>query len=112
MNAHFLLMSESNATDDTTKLLQKLQSGAITLEECQKELKSKKTETGVTYKVSPKGCISFYGIRRMPISLYKQELEAIIRAILEINEETGLPAYNQTFRDFLESHEGKLSIKE
>jgi hypothetical protein len=48
----------------------------------------------------------------MPISLYKQELEAIIRAILEINEETGLPAYNQTFRDFLESHEGKLSIKE
>lgn len=100
----------SNITDTTTKLLQKLQNGEITLEDCQKELKSKKTETGVTYKVSPKGCISFYGIRRMPISLYKQELEAVIGAILEATE-CGIP-YNQTFQEFLESNEGKLSVKD
>lgn len=102
-------MSKSeNASDTTTKLLQKLQNGEITLEDCQKELKSKKTETGVTYKVSPKGCISFYGIRRMPISLYKQELEAVIGTILEI--ESGIP-YNQAFLDFIENNEGKLSLK-
>jgi len=99
----------SNATDATTKLLQKLQNGEITLDECQQELKTKKSETKVTYKVSPKGCISFYGIRRMPISLYKQELESILCAIMD--DGAGIP-YNSTFSQFLQDNEGKISIKE
>jgi hypothetical protein len=101
----------SNATDATTKLLQKLQNGEITLDECQQELKTKKSETKVTYKVSTKGCISFYGIRRMPISLYRQELESILGAIMEIDDETGIP-YNATFSQFLEDNEGKISVKD
>jgi len=101
----------SNATDATTKLLQKLQNGEITLSECQQELKAKKSETKVSYKVSPKGCISFYGIRRMPISLYRQELESILGSIMELDDETGIP-YNATFTQFLEDNEGKISVKE
>lgn len=29
-------------------------------------------------KLSEKGCLSFYGLRRMPISIYPAELEAIL----------------------------------
>lgn len=97
----------SNATDATTQLLQKLQNGEITLDECQQELKTKKSETKVTYKVSPKGCISFYGIRRMPISLYLQELESILNAIMDDDV-----SYNTTFTQFLKDNEGKISVKD
>jgi len=97
----------SNATDATTQLLQKLQNGEITLDECQQELKTKKSETKVTYKVSPKGCISFYGIRRMPISLYQQELESILNAIMDDDV-----SYNTTFTQFLKDNEGKISVKD
>lgn len=97
----------SNATDATTQLLQKLQNGEITLDECQQELKTKKSETKVTYKVSPKGCISFYGIRRMPISLYQQELESILNAIMDDDV-----SYSTTFTQFLKDNEGKISVKD
>jgi hypothetical protein len=103
----------SNANDATTTLLQKLQNGEITLEDCQKELKTKKSDSSVTYKVSTKGCISFYGIRRMPISLYKQELEAILSTILNIDDtETVEIPYNEIFQAFLDDNEGKISVKD
>ena len=94
--------------DKTTDLLQKLQSGEITLEDCQKELKhSQKNEGDVTYKVASKsGCICFYGLRRMPISIYKEELEKIFNAVLNEGYD-----YNETFKAFLEENEGKLSVK-
>lgn len=98
-------------SDSTTKLLQKLQNGEITMEECQNGLKATGGSTGtptVTYKVSPKGCISFYGIRRMPISLYKQELEKVLNAVLDTTE---VP-YGEVFSAFLEENEGKLSIRD
>lgn len=96
-------------SDKTTDLLQKLQSGEITLDECKKTLnQTQKVQTQVHYKVSPKGCISFYGIRRMPISLYPQELELILAAILKNQPEQ---LYNQQFSDFLSENIGKLSIK-
>ena len=83
--------------DETTSLLQKLQNGEITLEECNKLIRAKDTKSTptITYKKSPKGCISFYGIRRMPISLYRKELEDMLQTITE--EFT----YNQAFNDFL-----------
>ena len=31
----------------------------------------------VSFKATPKGCIGIYGLRRMPISLYKDELQKI-----------------------------------
>ena len=95
----------SNANDTVTKLLQKLQSGEMTLEACNKAVNEEKASSSVTWKVSTKGCISFYGVRRMPISLYKQELETILKAILEDIE------YNKSFQSFLEDNEGMLSVK-
>ena len=94
--------------DKTTDLLQKLQSGEMTLEDCQKELKqTQKSEGDVTYKVAAKsGCICFYGLRRMPISIYKEELEKIFNAVLNEGYD-----YNETFNAFLEENEGKLSVK-
>lgn len=89
----------SNTSDTTTNLLQKLQNGEITLEACQQQLKSKQTsEKTVTYKCSPKGCISFYGLRRMPISLYKEELIKILGTIMDCEGE--MP-YDKAFKDFL-----------
>jgi hypothetical protein len=94
--------------DKTTELLLKLQSGEITLDECQKTLnKTQPVSKQIHYKVSTKGCISFYGVRRMPISLYQQELESILNAILEPGE----PNYNQEFRAFIEDNNDKLSTK-
>ena len=39
----------------------------------------------VTYKVSPKGAISFYGMRRMPITLYREELDQLIKQLTLIH---------------------------
>lgn len=97
-------------SDETTKLLQKLQNGELSLDDCQKELKSKTTQKAVTYKVSKKGCISFYGIRRMPISLYLQELESILKVILDIDGDE-MP-YGETFQSFVDENDGNLSVKE
>jgi predicted RNA-binding protein len=54
-------------------ILKKLSNNEITPEEAETMLEEKE----VTLKVTPKGCIGIYGLRRMPISLYKEELEKI-----------------------------------
>jgi hypothetical protein len=90
--------------DETTALLQKLQNGEITLEECNKLIRAKETpKSAITYKLSTKGCISFYGLRRMPISLYPKELEDILKTI------TDQVTYNQAFTEFLVTNFGSDS---
>lgn len=55
------------------EILEKLANNEITPEEAEIMLETKE----ITFKVTPKGCIGIYGLRRMPISLYKEELEKI-----------------------------------
>lgn len=55
------------------EILEKLANNEITPEEAETMLETKE----ITFKVTPKGCIGIYGLRRMPISLYKEELEKI-----------------------------------
>ena len=55
------------------EILKKLANNEITAEEAEEMLESKEA----TFKVTPKGCIGIYGLRRMPISLYKDELQKI-----------------------------------
>lgn len=55
------------------EILEKLANNEITPEEAETMLETKE----ITFKVTPKGCIGIYGLRRMPISLYKDELEKI-----------------------------------
>lgn len=74
------------------ELLMKLQSGAITLEECKKELATKK----IQYKVTEKGCVGFYGVRKFPIVLYKDELHNILETVLASGWN-----YSTAFAEFL-----------
>ena len=94
-------------TDKTTDLLQKLQSGQISLEECQAELQEKKAiGPQVQYKVTPKGCVGFYNLRRMPIVLYIEELEKILNSILQEGW-----SYSDAFQEFLDTNDSALSRK-
>ena len=53
-----------------------------------------------TYKVSEKGAISFYGIRRMPITLYLDELNVILETTA-----------TEEFKTFISVNDKKLSHK-
>jgi len=85
------------------EILESVKSGALSIAEAQEKLAQLKLADlkKVTYKVSPKGAISFYGIRRMPITLYSEELSQIVEI-----------ANGAEFKQFLSSNVGKLSSKE
>lgn len=88
-------------SDKTTDVLQKIQSGEISVQEGEKLLKASQTRSdGMTYKVSPKGAISFYGTRRFPITIYHEELEQLLDC-------TSTPE----FALFLEENRDKLTVK-
>jgi hypothetical protein len=88
---------------DTTQILEDLKNGKVSVEDAQKLiLKLKISEAKkVTYKVSPKGCIAFYGIRKLPISLYKGELDQIVDI-----------ANGEEFKQFIIDNKDRLSTKE
>ena len=85
------------------ELLAQVKNGTISIDDAQEKLKQLKLSDlkKVTYKVSPKGCISFYGIRRMPISLYLEELNQII----DITK-------GDEFKKFIKENSDKISTKE
>ena len=84
-----------------SQILEDVKSGKCTIDEAQKMLAQLTIKPATTYKVSPKGAISFYGIRRMPITVYYQELEQILDVVK-----------SQEFAQFLSENKGKLSVKE
>ena len=53
--------------------------------ESELENEKKKNEKKIELKVSPKGCVQINGIRRFPITLYKQEILKILEMADEIN---------------------------
>lgn len=80
-----------------------VQQGKMTAAEAKEKAKAVKAkgEKEVTYKVAPKGGISFYGLRRMPITLYSEELEKIIKT-----------TQTAEFKKFLIDNVENLSTKE
>lgn len=78
------------------EIFQKLSDGIITPEEAEKQMESLQKE--VTLKVTQKGCIGIYGIRRLPISLYVEEFNKIKEKIDD-----------GTFESFIE--ENKKALK-
>ena len=84
------------------EILEAVKSGSLSIQEAQEKLAKLKLKDlkEVTYKVSPKGAISFYGLRRMPITLYKQELDKIVAI-----------ANGQEFKTFVTTNSDKLSSK-
>jgi hypothetical protein len=103
----------------TTKdILSLLASGSITTDEANSRIEklNKKNSSGLRYKVSQKGAISFYGLRRMPITLYIAELESIIDTLIDENE-AGEPfsesnSWGETFTEFLCENKKKLKRKD
>jgi hypothetical protein len=86
-------------TDSVTALLESFKNGQITMDVVQEHLRELEHKT-VTYKVSNKGAISFYGIRRMPITLYREELDQIM-GIVNSDE----------FTQYIQTHASELSSK-
>jgi hypothetical protein len=94
----------SSKNDDLASVLQQFQAGEMSMAECLKAIKPEaqdKPKKRVTFKVTPKGCVGIYGLRRMPIVLYISELEKILEA-----------CKSQDFQAFMEAHGGELSRKE
>ena len=89
----------SGMSSDTSDILQKVASGQLTVDQAQ-QLLSKSSKPTVTYKVSPKGAISFYGIRKFPITLYVAEVE-------QLTEIFSSPQFKQ----FLVDNQDKLTRK-
>lgn len=88
--------------DQTTILLDQFKNGQISMDEVQrrlKEIEQTKLKT-VTYKLSAKGGVSFYGLRRLPITLYRGELDQIIEI-----------ANSPEFKQFLVENDRGLSTK-
>lgn len=91
--------TESAPTDSVTALLESFKNGQITMDVVQEHLRELEHKT-VTYKISAKGAISFYGIRRMPITLYREELDQIMNAV-----------NGEEFKQFIVDHNAELSTK-
>ncbi|MEO0236684.1 MAG: hypothetical protein ABIN35_00430 [candidate division WOR-3 bacterium] len=88
--------------DPALAIIEDLVNGKIKLDDVKSKLVELKSNPNrnkvITYKVSPKGTISFYGIRRLPISLYLQELMEIVKI------------YNTPeFQTFIESNKEALN---
>jgi len=83
---------------NTNQILEDYKNGKITSEQAEEQIK--KCNKQVTCKVSPKGAISFYGTRRLPITLYKNELDQILTFIK-----------SSEFQNFLDQNKDKLSKK-
>ena len=91
----------------TQEILQQVAAGTLNAEEANKKimaLNKAANNNSIRYKVSKKGAISFYGIRRMPITLYIQEISAIVDTIADYK-------WNDEFAEFIEKNDENLSKK-
>jgi hypothetical protein len=100
MNLLFITMSNADSLnnnldqpDETTALLQQVAAGQLSVSDCQKILRKNKIDKDkpLHLKVTDKGCVGIYGMRRMPITLYVDELQRLLDFMLtnwSFNEET------------------------
>ncbi len=83
---------------DITNILSKLTMGEITQEQAKKLIEESNKQ--ITYKVSEKGAISFYGIRKLPITLYLDEVNKLKDVFI-----------NEDFNSFIDKNKGLLKQK-
>lgn len=62
------------------------------------EAEKSKNEKQIEIKVSPKGCVQVNGIRRFPITFYKDEWDKIF-------------SLKERIEDFIEKHSSELASK-
>lgn len=85
-----------------TQILEDLKSGKYTVDQAQELLAKLKLSDlkKVTYKVSQKGAISFYGIRKLPITLYSDEFNQLFSI-----------GNSDEFKQFVVDNKDQLSVK-
>ena len=69
-------------------ILAAVASGALTVEAagaCLGSLERKANRGKLTCKVSQKGCVSVYGLQRMPVTLYAEQWERLLDFAEQIN---------------------------
>lgn len=69
-----------------------------TYEELQKKVAALEKQNAVSFKVSPKGGVSVYGLGRFPVTLYYEQWEKLLDAVGDLQE-------------FLEANSNKLKRK-
>ena len=88
------------------QILQQLAAGELTADRAHELLQANKPKPkAIRYKVSNKGAISFYDLRRMPITLYVGELEKILSAVCAD------VSWSDEFSEFLENAGDSVSRK-
>lgn len=96
---------------DQTKLsikdiLSKIECGEISANEGEELLKNNASQSPTIFlKLSEKGCISIYGLRKMPISLYPEELNKILNLLTSDFKPSKL------YEKFLEDNRELLKVK-
>lgn len=85
------------------EILQAVTSKKITKEEGEKLMATfvpagSAKSAGVSLKVSEKGAVSVYGMRRFPITFYKSEWESLL-------------GMGEQIREFIAEHDGELKEK-
>ena len=82
------------------EILGKLQAGEMSVEEASKQLASLDTaKRGQLYcKVSEKGGVSVYGLQRMPVTLYMEQWDRLLK-------------YGEEIKSFIAANSGKLKRK-
>lgn len=95
-------MSDQLTNED---ILQQVAAGSLSAEEAAKLLSKEKPKRSITYKISNKGAISFYDLRRMPITLYVGELEKIVSAVCTDT------TWSDDFQEFLDNAGDSVSRK-
>lgn len=80
------------------EIMQLVRDGSLGIEDASHMIAKLQIKKSVTYKVSQKGAISFYGIRSRPITLYRDELHKIIDS-----------ATSDEFKLWEKEHEKQLS---
>lgn len=89
------------------EITQLVSAGSMTAEEAARKITalSNNNKTQIYYKVSPKGAVSFYGLRRMPITMYIEELEKIVGQVMAD------PNWSTSFQEFVNQAGDSLKRK-
>jgi hypothetical protein len=80
------------------EIMQKVKDGDLSIGDATEMISKIQIKKSVTYKVSQKGAISFYGIRSRPITLYRDELNKIVET-----------ATSDEFKAWEKEHESEFS---
>lgn len=102
-------MAEADETS-TQYILQQFRDEKISLEECTRQIESinKKEQTQLMLKASQKGCMSLYKLRRLPVSLYKDEWVRVLDFMIG----EGKWNWSPQVTTFLEENGSKLATKQ